>query len=479
MPTPIVRITMSADTPVRGAAPTAAPAPPATQRPSIWAGLRPLVLRLHFYAGVLIAPLLFVAAATGLLYALSFQAENVVYRHELRVPAGDTAQPLTAQVAAAKAAHPEGEVTAVWPSPEKGATTRVLMKAPGLGADESLAVFVNPYTNEVRGALPSTGSSGALPLRSWLSSFHADLKLGEFGRNYSELAASWLWVVALGGVLLWVGRRRRTRLLRPERGATGRRRTLSWHGSVGLWAAVGLVLLSATGLTWSRYAGENIAELKDRVGGATPTVAAATSGGAGGGGHEHHEGMVMPPAAPSTLSLDQVAETARAQGVRASIQISLPSQGKGFVVRERDSEFPVHLDSVAIDPADGRVMDVLRFSDYPLLAKLTRFGIDAHMGLFLGLANQLALAALAVALMALIVWGYRMWWQRRPTKGSAFGVGRPQPRGAWRKVPVPVLLGLAAPAALVGWFVPLLGISLLAFLAVDVLLGLRGRVRRA
>ena len=107
---------------------------------------------------MLVAPLLFVAAATGLLYALSFQAENVLYRHELRVPAGDTVRPLTEQVAAAKAAHPEGTVTAVWPSPERGATTRVLMNAPGLGADESLAVFVNPYDNEVRGALPSTGS---------------------------------------------------------------------------------------------------------------------------------------------------------------------------------------------------------------------------------------------------------------------------------------------------------------------------------
>ncbi|MFI5700521.1 PepSY-associated TM helix domain-containing protein [Streptomyces xanthochromogenes] len=470
MPTPTVRMLMSVDTPSRESAPTTTP------RPSLWAALRPLALRLHFYAGVLVAPLLFVAALTGLLYALSFQAENILYRHELRVPVGESVQPLTAQVAAAEAAHPEGETTAVWPSPERGATTRVLMKAPGLADDESLAVFVNPYTTDVRGALVSTGSSGALPLRSWLSSFHADLQLGELGRNYSEMAASWLWVVALGGLLLWVGRRRRLRLLRPERAATGRRRTLSWHGSVGLWAVTGLVLLSATGLTWSRYAGENIAELKDRLGGATPTVAAATTGGTGGG-HEHHEGMAMPSAAPSTLTLDQVAGIARGQGVRASIQIGLPGAGKGFVVRERDTEFPVHLDAVAVDPADGRVMDVLRFADYPLLAQLTRFGIDAHMGVFLGLPNQLVLFALALALMALIVWGYRMWWQRGPATGR--GPGRPQPRGAWRRVPLPVLGVLAVVTSVIGWFVPMLGAGLVAFLAVDALLGLRSFRRGA
>jgi hypothetical protein len=61
-------------------------------------------------------------------------------------------------------------------------------------------------------------------------------------RCSGELAAGWLWVVALGGLLLWLGRRRRSGrrlrgLLAPERGARGRRRLLSWHGAIGLWVA--------------------------------------------------------------------------------------------------------------------------------------------------------------------------------------------------------------------------------------------------
>ena len=51
---------------------------PAPKR-GLWAPLRPLVLRLHFYAGVLVAPFLLVAAATGFLYAASFQAEKILY----------------------------------------------------------------------------------------------------------------------------------------------------------------------------------------------------------------------------------------------------------------------------------------------------------------------------------------------------------------------------------------------------------------
>ncbi|MFD9410989.1 PepSY-associated TM helix domain-containing protein [Streptomyces sp. NPDC059989] len=465
-----------------------APADIPRKRAGGWAALRPLLLRMHFYAGLLIAPLLFLAAATGLLYAGSWQAEKIVYSDQLTVAhVGGSTLSLGTQVAAAKAAVPEGKVTTVAPAPEADATTRVIMETPGLEEGQTLTVFVDPYTADVRGQLTTSGD--ALPLRAWLSEFHSSLQLGEFGRNYSELAASWLWVVALGGLALWIGRRRKRKadLVLPDRAATGRRRTLSWHGAVGLWSVAGLVVLSATGLTWSKYAGENIGQLQDSLGGATPAVSAKLTPGtdsAGGWGHlpavaggEHAghvmtEGMEMPPPAPTAdVGIDRAVDAARDAGVTEYLQVTLPAKGKGYVVKEKDKQVPVHLDAVSVDPADGRVMDELRFADYPLLAKMTRFGIDLHMGQTFGLVNQLALAALAVALMFLVFWGYRMWWLRRPTKDRRFSVGRAQPRGAWRKLPVTVLLPLAAVTAVVGWFVPLLGISLVAFLVVDVLLG--------
>ncbi|MFD8645194.1 PepSY-associated TM helix domain-containing protein [Streptomyces zaomyceticus] len=464
------------ENPTGPSGPTSSTSSTSPAKPTGWSALRPLVLRLHFYAGVLVAPFLLVAAASGLLYALSFQAEKVVYAHELEVPVGETALPLSRQVDIAREANPNGTVTAVWPGAEPGATTRVLMADPDVPEDTSLAVFVDPYTGDVRGQLPSYGSSGALPLRTWIDGLHRDLHLGETGRNYSELAASWLWVVALGGLLLWLGRRRKNRraLFVPEGGPASRRRTLSWHGSVGLWAVTGLVLLSATGLTWSRYAGENIGVVQDGLGGATPTLT-ATVGDAAAGGSSEHEGHGGAHTGGSTaqgpdIGLDKALEAARAAGIDSPrISLVLPSEGKGYVVKETDSQFPLELDSVALNPADGAVIDRLAFADYPLLAKLTRIGIDGHTGVFLGLFNQLALAVLALALILLIVWGYRMWWLRRP--------GRPVARGAWRKVPVTMLLPLLAVTASVAWFVPLLGLSLLLFLAVDLTLALVARVR--
>lgn len=440
-----------------------APKPPApAPAKSAWAGLRPLVLRLHFYAGVLVAPFLLVAALTGLLYAASFQAEEIVYDHELTVPVGDRKLPVSEQVAAAREVHPEGTISAVRPSPEADATTRVMLSGiPGVDPGHTLAVFVDPYTAKVRGELEQYGSTGALPLRTWIDEFHRDLHLGETGRLYSEFAASWLWVIAGGGLVLWFSRRR---ALRKLRGTGGRRRTLALHGGVGVWVAAGFVFLSATGLTWSTYAGANIGELRASLGQETPSVSAAAAGEHAG--HDAAGGTAGDAA--HGVGLDKVLAAARAEGLGDPVEIVPPADEKSaYVVRQIQRSWPEKQDSAAVDPASGEVTDVLRFDDYPVLAKLTRWGIDLHTGNLFGLVNQIALMALALTLILLILWGYRMWWQRG--RGSAFG--RPIPRGAWQQVPPYVLVPLLAAVAVLGYFVPLLGIPLAAFLAVDIVLG--------
>ncbi|MCF2530966.1 PepSY-associated TM helix domain-containing protein [Yinghuangia soli] len=472
---------------------TAAAAAPAARRGSIAAGLRPLLLRMHFYAGILIAPFLFAAAATGLLYAAATPLEKFVYEHELTVDrVGTQPLPVAQQVRAATAANPGGTLSAVRLSDDPEATTQVLFTEPGLDEGVRRAVFVDPYTGEIRGIEKSFGGSGALPLRAWLDQFHANLKLGEPGRLYSELAASWLWVIVLGGLALWFGRRRRAKkdLVLPERGAKGRRRTLSWHGTVGLWASLGLLGLSATGLTWSTHAGANIADLRTSLSWTTPLVSTAlpASGAPGsaapapaeGGEHSGHQQSATPgPAAPAGAGLDAIIGAAAGRGLDGPLEIVVPAKpGKAYVVKETDKQWPVRLDQVAVDPADAKVVDELRYADYPLGAKLTRVGIDLHMGEFLGLANQLALIALALMVLVSIVLGYRMWWQRRPVRGSSWAVGRPYPRGAWRQSAKPAAV-LAVVAAAAGWFVPLLGITLAAFLAADILIGAIPRRRAA
>lgn len=450
-----------------------------SDRPKISAALRQLLLRLHFYAGILIAPFLLVSAVTGLAYALSYPLEDALYADLRTVDVGDERIGLAAQVDAVTEAHPEWTVTAVRPAAEDDASTAVLVDDGVVRESGAIAaVYVDPYTGELLGESTTYGSSQAGPVREWISTLHRNLHLGEPGRLYSELAASWLWVVALGGLILWIARKRTNGgFFRPKPSGSGRARTLAWHGPVGLWLVAILLFLSVTGLTWSRYAGENVSELREALSWTTPSVAVDSDAPVGDHAEHDHSGATGASAFAVTL-LDSVHRTALDADMNGPLQITLPTgTGTQYLVAETQRSLPLEQDQMVVDTASGapEVAEELRFADWPVMAQVTNVFIAAHMGLLFGLANQLILAVAMLAVVLMIVWGYRMWWQRRPKDKV---VGRPYPRGTLRRVPWPLVAGIVVVAAGVGWFFPLLGISLAAFVVIEVAVGLWQRFRK-
>jgi len=464
------------------------PAPPDTapigNAPEGGGWFRAFLLRLHFYAGILAGPFLLVAALSGGLYAIAPQIEQAVYAKELHVPAVANPLPLSAQVKAAIASAGGTTPVTVRPAPGAEDTTRVLFADPSLGESEYRTIFVDPGTGEIRGDLTTYGTSGALPMRTWISNLHRSLNLGEPGRVYSELAASWLWVVALGGLGLWIDRiRRRRTSSRKTRPASGRARTVWLHGTTGTALLAAFLFLSASGLTWSSHAGDNITAVRTSLGWLTPTVSTSLSGPASApaGDHSGHGSASAPvSAAADPATWDTVQRIARADIITAPmVDIKPPaSEGKAWTVTEAGREWPATASAVAIDPAAEKVTSRADFKDFGLAAKLTRWAIAAHMGLLFGLPNQLVLLAVAAGLSAMVVWGYVMWWRRRPTRGSAWAMGRPAPRGAFLRGHWAGVLAAITAMVLVGMFLPLLGWSLLVFILLDTAVAEAKRRRR-
>ena len=111
------------------------------------------------------------------------------------------------------------------------------------------------------------------------------------------------------------------------------------------------------------------------------------------------------------------------------------------------------------------------------MAKLTRIGILAHMGTSSAWSASWPLAGLAVGLLCVLFWGYRMWWQRRPTRSPRL---TPLARsGTPRGLPQTVVFAIVLGSVAVGWLMPVLGVSLLIFLAGDALAGSVSRRRAA
>ncbi|WP_341721031.1 PepSY domain-containing protein [Micromonospora sp. FIMYZ51] len=460
---------------------TSAAQTPSTRTQRRVAPLAALLLRLHFYAGILVAPFLVVAALTGLAYTVTPQVDQIRYGDQLTVASvGDQPRPLAEQVTAARAAHPDGTLVAVAPGAGEQ-TTKVVFALPELG-DKQHTVYVDPYSGEVRGQL--TTWFGSTPATTWLDDLHRNLHLGDLGRHYSEIAASWLWVLALGGIILWwrrrrTGRGRVTHLLVPDLTAgKGVRRTRGWHATTGVWLAVGLLILSATGLTWSRFAGGNFAAGLDALDARRPALTTSLIGAPADGGGEHQHGGAPSSGAADPATFDRVLAVARDAGLSGPVEISPGEPGEAWAVAQTDNTWPIRLDQAAVDPETGTVTARNDFADWPVLAKLSALGVQAHMGVLFGTANQILLAALAIGLLCVIVWGYRMWWQRRPTRGDRRApVGAPPARGALRGLPWWALLAGGPVVAAVGWALPWLGVTLLGFLVLDVALGAFARRR--
>lgn len=443
--------------------------------------LRPLLIRLHFYAGVFVGPFLLVAALTGFVYAFAPTLEKIVYGSVLDAPAATHPLPASAQVRAALDGRDPTTLESVQTA-DPGGSTRVVFADANASTGQT-TVFVDPGSGDVLGSAET--DFGDLPLRAWLSGFHKNLQLGEAGNIYTELAASWLWVIVLAGLYLWWDKARkdrahgkRVRVLTIDRSVTGRRRTLGLHGAVGVWAALGLVFLSATGLSWSDHAGANIKALRNEMNWNAPALTtsldSAVPGPTAGGDHDGHgvppAATDAPAAAVDPTAIDGVLHVARDQGLTGQVAVTVPpSVDTAWTVQETAKTGG---DTIAVDGYTMRVVDRVNFADAPLAAKLTTWGIGLHMGILFGLPNQIALAALAAALVVVLVCGYVMWWQRRPRRATGLKFGTPPRRGALRSLSLPVRIALAVGTVAVGVFLPVLGVSLIAFLLLDVALGL-------
>ena len=439
-----------------------------------------LITRLHFYIGLFVGPFIFVAALTGTLYVLTPQIESAIYKDVLTTQSVGASQPLSQQIAAAKS-HLQNNLIlfAVRPAPETGDTTRIMFLDASAQHSGTRAVFIDPITLEVKGDLPVYGTSGILPLRTTIDFMHRQLLLGEIGRYYSELAASWLWIAALGGVFLWYkgGKKNKAELANKTAHLRKRRR----HYQLGLLLFVGLVFVSITGLTWSKWAGDNISTFRNSIGWITPSVnqdlnafsdAMTSDEHADHVNHSSHHNMAVKKQAVEKFDnidslFDGVLKAARDAGIDANKLEIRPSstKDKAWRVSEIDRSWPTQVDSVAVDASTMTVTSRADFATFPVVAKLIRWGIDAHMGILFGITNQIILAFFGLSLCLMIIWGYKMWWLRRPQAGST---SKPL-RQAWKKLSGTQKTITLLVAIILGVSMPVMGISLLAFLIIDAL----------
>jgi uncharacterized iron-regulated membrane protein len=414
------------------------------------------VWRWHFYAGVVVAPILLVLAATGLVMLLRAPIEAAFHGNLFTVTPGAAMQTPGKQLAAVRAALPHMQAVLFMPptGPDRASEFAVIAAHPG-GADHghrhddaTLSVFLDPYTGRLLGTLDP-----AQTLYGWANALHGTLLLGAVGDAIVEIGAGLAVLLILSGIYLARPRHQSWRtVLMPPKSLVHRARTRGLHGAIGYWVALPVLFFLLSGLTWTGVWGERVVQ-------AWSTVALDRAPPRRGPAHDHRDfnrasleevpwalEQTPLPASGSAAGidgagaepdLDRVVAFAKAAGF-PHFRVALPRDDAGVwtisaSTMAGDIDVPSDERFLHLDRHTGNVLADIRYADYSPTGRFMSSAVPFHQG-ELGTWNVAFNAAVCVAVITLVILSIRLWWQRRPRGVLPVPPPRPDPRVGRRVV---------------------------------------------
>lgn len=476
------------------------------------------IWRLHFWIGVFAAPVLLTLACTGLVILYSQPLDLLLNRALLVVPQSAGQVPLDGQVAEARQQVPAGMMLdAVTPPERSGRSTRVDFmpaEAPEVGERNLTQVFIDPHTgsylgqrreldgivgwaNQLHRLFGNDGPTVSLPSVGHLiapSDYPEPWFRVGIGNLILEMTAVWILVLLATGIFLWWPRAiegGKPRLA-VRWGKGGRLRWRDAHATTGILAAVVLIGYLVSGLTWSRYWGENWRAVAETLTPGTVVEAPSTPATLGdldrlgrriAWADQNDPIYASQPGAssPRPLGFADVDRIARAEGMLPGYSIVPPSDSPedgGYGSYTVFNYWPQRLSeqrTLYLNQFTGQTIADATADQDGALAQATSWGVNMHMGTQYGVFTRILSTIACLALLTSIASAAVMWWRRRPT-GSAGLPGRASdtmrastPRGA--------VIAIGAVATALAVIYPSFGATLLVVLLAEAVLSIARRKR--
>lgn len=432
-----------------------------------WPGYN-TIWRWHFYAGLFCIPFVLWLAVTGSIYLFRPQIEALIDRPYTQLAITGPRASAAAQAESAVRAVP-GSVLHRYQLPDRpDDAVQVIV---GRGKAET-RVYVHPQTLAVLKTVDEDDRLMRVIFR-----LHGELLMGNKGSYLVELAASWAIVMILSGLFLWWPRGGGLAgVLYPRLRSGGRRFWRDLHGVTGFWVSFFALFLLLSGLPWAKSWGSYLKTVRTVAEGqvvkqdwsvshsdelkARAAIDAGTRAMADD--HAEHGRMTMPHPATSDVPLDRLVATVQPLNLAPPVLIAPPAgAGQPWTAKSDAANRPLRTD-LTLDGRTGVILSRKDFAQRSLIDRIVGYGVAAHEGQLFGLANQLVSLVTALGLILLSISSVVLWWRRRPlgVLGAPQALARPA-----------VSIGFVALLVALGLFLPLLGISMLAVLLAERVVG--------
>ncbi len=476
------------------------------------------IWRLHFWVALFAAPALVLLACTGLIILYTQPLDLWLHRDLTMVAAGGSPVSLDAQIATARQQVADDMVLdAVTPPSAPDRSTQVDFlpaEEPAVGERNVTQVFVNPYTgaylgqrheldglvgwaNQLHRLFGNDGPKVTLPSAGHLiaPSAYPDPSIAVgIGNLVIEMTAVWVLVLAASGIYLWWPRpiERGKPRLGIRWGKGGRIRWRDLHATTGILLSVVLICYIVSGLTWSRYWGENWRAVSSTV---TPSAEIDAPSTPATLGDLDRLGRRIPwsdkddpvyastvsGAVPEPLGFNDIQQIATLEKMVPGYSIVPPSDAEvdgktvygSYTVVNHWPQKLSEQRTLYLDQFTGQTIADGTADQDGALARITNWSVNMHMGTQYGLLTRILATFACLGLLTSIATAVLMWWKRRPT-GSAGLPGRSSeaarsntPRGAV------VAIGVIATALAVLY--PSFGATLLVVLIAESVISARRR----
>jgi uncharacterized iron-regulated membrane protein len=366
--------------------------PKGGRQPTTGDRLYRVIWRWHFYAGMIVAPVLIVVATTGALYIFKDELEAVLHPGVTYVEPAAERVSYEQQLAAARAAVPPNYrigLMQVFTNPRRATTL-------AMAGEKFQYGYVDQYRGHYLGSIESGGFFDIV------LKLHRQLFLGTTGRIVVELTTCWTIVLAITGIYLWWPHKANlvwgVWLPRLRRKPYVVLRDL--HTVTGIYVAVVAIIIALTGLFYAY------------VWGAGFQYAARKTDA-----YDMFSKPMISKSAPEAkdVSMDRIVEIAQQRMPGNNLTIWFPRAPNAvYLVTANNERGPQVNEILFLDRATGEILEDRYSSQTKIMYRLGTWNYPLHVGTIWGLPSKILWLAACLVLVTSPVTGVWMWWLRRP-----------------------------------------------------------------
>ena len=365
--------------------------------------------KIHLWLSIPFGIIIAIVCLTGAILVFETEILELCYpsRYFVKEVKGEMLSPAVLMGAAGQQLPDSIKINGIRVSSDPKRTYQLIL--PGKKA----ACFINPYTGEITGIDDGKGFfMKIMRLHRWLLDEYKRDGSFAWGKTIVGYSTLVLAIIIISGLVIWYPRNKKAlkNRLKIKTKAGWFRFLYDLHVSGGFYAALLLLILALTGLTWSFgwyrdafYTAFGISTTSKQTHAPTSAVPQKTAGERGSKKHPKTDYTQWSEVLADLQSRYPEYKSISIQDGSATVSTAAYGNTRGS-------------DRYSFDPATGKITEIQLYKDLPKSAKIRGWIYSVHAGTWGGMATRILSCQVSLLGAVFAITGYYFWLKKKLRK---------------------------------------------------------------